>query len=178
LQIAALPLLIPEEVTMRTPWLVALAVSMLAAGSARAQGYPAEKIPDPPTSPRSNDAYEGKSAAGERIADQVADAIEDFIKEDSKLKGGPFLVYDPVDKVPLQLELVKVHADRIGSVGDGAYYACTDMRDPDEIEYDLDFFMKKTDEGFKATEVAVHKKSGQPRYGWKEDHGTWKKVKG
>ena len=162
---------------MRTSWLVALTVSLLAAGSALAQGYPAEKYPDPPSPPKSNDAYEGKSATGDRIADQVADAIEDFIKEDSKLKGGRFLVYDPVDKKPLQLELVKVHADRIGSVGDNAWYACTDMRDPDDIEYDLDFFMKKTDEGFKATQVAVHKKSGLARYDWKEDHGTWKKVK-
>ena len=162
---------------MRALWLASLVVFLFGTGSALAQGYPAEKYPDPPSSPKPSDSYEGKSANGDRIADQVADAIEDFIKEDSKLKGGPFLVYDPVDKKPLQLELVKVHADRIGSVGDNAYYACTDMRDPDEAEYDLDFFMKKTGEGFKATQVAVHKKSGQPRYSWKEDHGTWKKVK-
>ena len=162
---------------MRTTWRAALAVSMLAAGSALAQGYPTEKYSDPPATPRPNEPYEGKPATGERIADLVAEAIEDFIEEDSKLKGGAFLVYDPVDKKPILLELVKVHADRIGSVGDNAFYACTDMRDLDDAEYDLDFFMKKTDDGFKATQVAVHKKSGQARYGWKEDHGTWKKVK-
>ena len=162
---------------MRQPWLIAVAVSMLAAGTTLAQGYPTEQTPAPPSQPKSSDSYDSKSAPEGKSADQLADAIEDFIKDDSKLKGGRFLVYDPVDKKPLQLELVKVHTDRIGSVGDGVYYACTDMRDPDDTVYDLDFFMKKTDDGFKATEVTVHKKATQPRYGWQDDHGTWKKVK-
>jgi len=109
--------------------------------------------------------------------DGLADAIIGYVEMDSKLKGGYFLVYDGVDKKPLQLKLVKVHKDKLASLGDGVYFACTDMKASDGTLYDLDFFMKQTEHGMKTTEVAVHKKSGEPRYGWKEKDGIWKKVK-
>ena len=109
--------------------------------------------------------------------DGLAEAIIAYIEMDSELKGGFFLVYDGVDKKPLQLKLVKVHQDKLASLGDGVYFACTDMKASDGTLYDLDFFMKQTDHGLKTTEVAVHKKSGEPRYGWKETDGIWKKVK-
>ena len=109
--------------------------------------------------------------------DGLAEAIIGYIEMDSKLKGGYFLVYDSVDKKPLQLKLVKVHKDKLASLGDGLYFACTDMKASDGTLYDLDFFMMETDHGMKTTEVAVHKKSSKPRYGWKETDGIWKKVK-
>ena len=99
------------------------------------------------------------------------------MKQDSKLKGGYFLVYDTVDKKPLQLQLLKVHKDKLAALGDGVYFACSDMKAADGTLYDLDFFMKQTDNGFETTEVSVHKKSGKPRYGWKEADGIWGKVK-
>jgi hypothetical protein len=113
----------------------------------------------------------------EMTLDQLATAITDYIARDSKLKGGPFLVYDAVDKKPLQLELVLVHKDRLSSLGEGVYFACTDMKATDGTVYDLDFFMKKGDAGVETTEVSIHKKAGAPRYGWKEEAGVWKKVK-
>ncbi len=107
----------------------------------------------------------------------LAVAISGYIDEDSKLKGGFFLVFDTVDKKPLQLQLVKVHKDKLATLGDGLYFACTDMKAADGTVYDLDFFMKQSDEGFETTEVLVHKKSGEPRYGWKEVDGVWEQVK-
>jgi len=118
-----------------------------------------------------------KEEAGKLTLDELAEAITDYIEHDARLKGGFFLVYDAVDKKPLQLELVKVHKDKLATLGEGVYFACTDMKTPDGTVYDLDFFMKKTSHGVDATEVAVHKKSGTPRYGWKEEAGVWKKVK-
>ena len=109
--------------------------------------------------------------------DDLAEAIAGYIEKDSKLKGGYFLVYDGVDKKPLQLTLVKVHEDKLASLGDGLYFACTDMKASDGTLYDLDFFMMETDHGMKTKEVAIHKKSGEPRYGWKESDGVWSKVK-
>ena len=109
--------------------------------------------------------------------DGLAEAIVAYIDDDSKLKGGYFLVYDSRDKKPLQLNLVKVHIDKLASLGDGVYFACTDMKASDGTLYDLDFFMKQTDHGIVTTEVAIHKKSGKARYGWKETDGTWAKVK-
>lgn len=118
-----------------------------------------------------------KGAAAEPMTlDQLGDAITGYIAQDSRLKGGYFLVYDTVDKKPLALELVKVHKDRLATLGGDVYFACTDMKATDGTVYDLDFFMKKTEHGIETTEVAVHKKAGTPRYGWKEEGGVWKKV--
>ncbi len=103
-------------------------------------------------------------------------AITEYIDEDSKLKGGYFLVYDTVDKKPLQLQLLKVHEAKLATLGNGVYFACTDMKAASGTVYDLDFFMKQTDKGIETTEVTVHKKSGKPRYAWKEVDGIWKKV--
>jgi len=109
--------------------------------------------------------------------DQLADAITLYISQDSKLKGGYFLVYDTEDKKPLVLKLDKVHRERLSSLGGGVYFACTDMKTDDGMVYDLDFFMKRTPHGIETTEVSIHKKAGKPRYGWKDEDGVWKKVK-
>src|SRR5262245_35250442 len=108
--------------------------------------------------------------------DALADAITSYIKEDTKLKGGYFLVYDTVDKKPLALELDKVHREKLAGLGNGVFFACTDMKADDGTMYDLDFFMKQTGDKLKTTDVAVHKKAGVPRYNWKEEGGVWKKV--
>ena len=112
---------------------------------------------------------------GALTMDELDEAITGYVQHDTKLKGGYFLVYDAVDKKPLALELVKVHKDRLATLGDGVYFACTDMKSSDGTLYDLDFFMKKTDHGIETTEVDIHKKAGAARYGWKEVDGIWKK---
>ena len=116
-------------------------------------------------------------AASEMTLDALAAAITDYVKHDAMLKGGFFFVYDKVDKKPLQLQLMKVHTEKLASLGDGVYFACTDMKAADGTVYDLDFFMMQTAHGIETTEVSVHKKSGEARYGWKEEDGVWKKVK-
>jgi hypothetical protein len=109
--------------------------------------------------------------------DDLADAITLYIEQDSKLKGGYFLVYDAEEKKPLVLKLDKVHRERLAGLGGGVYFACTDMKSDGGVIYDLDFFMKQTANGIETTDVSVHKKAGKPRYGWKEENGVWKKVK-
>src|SRR5262245_4552666 len=109
--------------------------------------------------------------------DELADAITAYSTRDTKLKGGYFLVYDGEEKKPLLLKLDKVHKERLAGLGNGVYFACTDMKASDGVMYDLDFFMKKNADGIATTEVSVHKKAGKPRYGWKEEEGVWKKVK-
>ena len=117
-------------------------------------------------------------AASEMMLDALAVAITEYVERDAKLKGGFFLVYDTVDKKPLQLQLVKVHKDKLATLGDGVYFACTDMKAVDDgTVYDLDFFMMETDHGMEISEVTVHKKSGEPRYVWKEVDGVWTKDK-
>ena len=113
----------------------------------------------------------------EMTLDTLAEAITAYIQNDAKLKGGAFLILDPQTKGVLQLTLVQVHKERLASLGNGVYFACTDMKATDGTVYDLDFFMKQGEKGIETTEVAIHKQSGKPRYNWKEENGTWSKVK-
>jgi len=109
---------------------------------------------------------------------ELAKAIDGYIRADAALKGGSFLVFDTADKKVLQLSLVKVHEDKLAHLGNDVYFACTDMKAADGVVYDLDFMMQSSADGdLHASEIVVHKKSGVPRYGWKEEQGIWKRVK-
>jgi hypothetical protein len=76
----------------------------------------------------------------------------------------------------LALDLVRVHDDRLSSLGGGKYFACVDMKATDGKTYDIDFFMTGKPGDMKVTETSVHKINGKPLYNWKEEGGIWKKV--
>jgi hypothetical protein len=77
----------------------------------------------------------------------------------------------------LALDLVKVHDDRLSSLGSGKYFACVDMKATDGTIYDIDFFMAGQPGSMRVTETSVHKINGKPLYNWKEEGGVWKKVR-
>jgi hypothetical protein len=77
----------------------------------------------------------------------------------------------------LALDLVKVHDDRLSSLGSGKYFACVDMKATDGTIYDIDFFMAGQLGSMRVTETSVHKINGKPLYNWKEEGGVWKKVR-
>ncbi len=150
-----------------------VAAGLLVAASVLAQEHPKEhpKGGEHPEHPKDD------KAQSPMTMEELAQGIEAYIDQDSELKGGYFLVYDKVDKKPLLLTLVKIHEDKLASLGNGVYFACTDLENTDGVVYDLDFFMVRDDEGdVEETEVSVHKKAGVARYGWKEEKGVWKKV--
>ena len=76
----------------------------------------------------------------------------------------------------LALDLIRVHDDRLSSVGGGKYFACVDMKATDGKTYDIDFFMTGQPGNMKVTETSVHKINGKPLYNWKEVNGIWKRV--
>ncbi len=76
----------------------------------------------------------------------------------------------------LGLDLIRVHDDRLSSLGGGKYFACVDMKATDGKTYDIDFFMIGNPGSMKVTETSVHKVDGKPLYNWKEEGGVWKKV--
>jgi len=76
----------------------------------------------------------------------------------------------------LALDLIRVHDDRLSSLGGGKYFACVDMKAADGKTYDIDFFMTGQPGNMKVTETSVHKINGKPLYNWKEVNGIWKKV--
>lgn len=106
----------------------------------------------------------------------LSKAIHGYVESDSELKGGYFLVYDPVAKKALPLKLDKVHEDKLATLGGGVYFACADFKAPDGTVYDLDVFMKGKPGHLEPTDVSIHKVAGEPRYTWKEEGGVWKKV--
>jgi hypothetical protein len=76
----------------------------------------------------------------------------------------------------LALDLIRVHDDRVSSIGGGKYFACVDMKTTDGKAYDIDFFMTGQPGNMKVTETSVHKINGKALYNWKEVNGIWKKV--
>jgi len=76
----------------------------------------------------------------------------------------------------LAIDLVRVHNDRLSSLGGGKYFACVDMKAADGTVYDIDFFMAGQPGNMTVTETSVHKINGKPLYNWKEQNGVWKKV--
>ncbi|MFQ5875748.1 MAG: hypothetical protein ACE5JL_18375 [Dehalococcoidia bacterium] len=106
----------------------------------------------------------------------MAEAIEAYVKKETTLKGGFFLVYDDVAKKPLVLSLEKVHKQRLSKVGEDLYFACADLKTPKDKLYDLDIFMKGADKDhLEVTEITIHKEAGKERYTWFEKGGIWKK---
>ena len=110
-------------------------------------------------------------------AQAVGKAVAEFITSDVKLKGGKFLVFDGAANESLQLDLVKIHMDRLTGIGNDTYFACADFQASNGKVYDLDIFMfgKSADE-LGVTEIIVHKEEGAQRYGWQEKEGIWVKT--
>ena len=77
----------------------------------------------------------------------------------------------------LPLNLIKVHDDRLSSLGGDKYFACVDMKGTDGKIYDIDFFMALRPGQMKVTETSIHKINGKPLYNWKEENGVWKRVR-
>ena len=111
-------------------------------------------------------------------AQAVGESVAEFIARDAKLKGGKFMVYDGTAKEVLQLDLLKIHMDRLTGLGDDTYFACADFQASNGKVYDLDIFMNgETTDDLAVTEISVHKEDGAERYGWREEDGVWVKVK-
>ncbi|OGC75124.1 MAG: hypothetical protein A2145_02230 [candidate division Zixibacteria bacterium RBG_16_40_9] len=103
----------------------------------------------------------------------LAKAIKNYVEEDSKLKGGYFMIYDPTIKKSLELTLTKVHEDKLSQTGENVYFACSDFKASNGKMYDLDFFMKQGENSLMVTEISIHKEEGKPRYSWAEEKGLW-----
>jgi hypothetical protein len=115
-----------------------------------------------------------KDAAGAEVTTaEISAGIKKHIEAESKKDGKFHARHEGKD---LALTLVKVHDDRLSSLGDGKHFACVDMKAADGTTYDLDFFLAGKPGSMKVTETSVHKVNDKPFYDWKEEGGVWKKV--
>lgn len=116
------------------------------------------------------------SANKEGTLADISAGIKKHIEAENKKSsdGKMHLKYEGKDLV---LDLVKVHDDRLSSLGGGKYFACVDMKATDGTVYDIDFFLAGAANDMKVTDTSVHKISGKALYNWQEQKdGSWKKV--
>ena len=110
--------------------------------------------------------------------DELADTIEAYVKKESELHGGYFVVFDEKAGKELKLTLDKVHRKRLSKVGRNRYFACADFKTPEGKMYDLDVFMTGPDKDHLTfSKFMVHKEAGKERYTWYEQGGVWKTKK-
>ena len=88
------------------------------------------------------------------------------------------MVFDGLVNKVLQLDLLKIHMDRLTGLGNGTYFACADFQATNGKVYDLDIFMHgESAENMQVTEISIHKEEGVERYGWREKDGLWVKTR-
>jgi hypothetical protein len=108
--------------------------------------------------------------------DDIDAAIRSNIEEKAKASDGKFLVRDEVLEKTWELELVRVHKDRLQALADGRYFACVDFKAADGTMVDVDFFLKKDGDKLVVTDTSVHKINGKARYNYEEKDGVWVRV--
>ena len=104
-------------------------------------------------------------------------AIKDRIAEKAKANGGKLAVRDDVLNQTWQLELVKVHTDKLTQLDDKTYFACVDFKAADATAVDVDFYMKDDTGKLTLSDTTVHKVSGKPRFNYEKKGNFWERVK-
>jgi len=109
--------------------------------------------------------------------DSLEKAIKEKITEKSKEDGGTFKLHDDVLNKNWELDLVKVHRDKLTRLEDGRYFACVDMKSHggDDV-VDVDFFLTEKDGKLVFSDMTVHKVNGAARYGWEKKGDNWVKT--
>jgi hypothetical protein len=165
---------------MITRFIVATAVALFfsPATSSFAQEHPEHPTKKAETKKGEHPEHPKKGSEGKKVTkSEISIGIKKHISSESKNSSDKkfHVNYEGKD---LALGLVKVHDDRLSSLGEGKYFACVDMKATDGTAYDIDFFMAGKPGDMKVTETSVHKINGKPLYNWKEEGGVWKKVSG
>lgn len=105
--------------------------------------------------------------------ESVAKFLEDYAEKKTEAQGGWMKIPDEQAKGDLLLRLDKIHRERLAKTGKGTYFVCADFKTPKGKLYDLDFWVKDSEEGLSVTETTIHKEEGKPRYDWVEKDGIW-----
>lgn len=134
----------------------------------------AQEHPEHPTK-KAGGEHPSKGEAKAVSKADISAGIKKNIASESK-KSSDKKFHTNYEGKDLALDLIKVHDDRLSSLGEGKYFACVDMKATDGTTYDIDFFMSGKPGDMKVTETSVHKVNGKPLYNWKEEGGVWKKI--
>jgi hypothetical protein len=159
---------------MITRFIIAAAVALFFSPVGFAQEHPEHPKKKEETKKAEHPEHPKKGGKEVSTAEISAGIKKNIAAESKKSSDKKFHAnYEGKD---LALDLVKVHDDRLSSLGEGKYFACVDMKATGGTTYDIDFFMSGQPGDMKVIETSVHKVNGKPLYNWKEENGVWKKV--
>ncbi len=99
--------------------------SIILSGIVLVSNVCAAEHPDHPEHPEHPEHPTSKKV--EVSVQAVGKAVAEFVASDANLKGGKFLVFDITANEVLELDLVKIHMDRLTGVGNDTYFACADI---------------------------------------------------
>lgn len=111
---------------------------------------------------------------GEQAAvspEQVKEAILDYIRRDTELKGGYFLLWDDKEERVLKLDFSEFHK-KVNFLEDESYFMCVDFHAKEEKPdgsvttetLDIDFWLKQGENGrLDVIRIKVHKVDGVVR---------------
>jgi hypothetical protein len=109
----------------------------------------------------------GSKASMARIRKEYVNAVREYVKAKE-----PFVIHDDKLNKDWDLKLIRVHKDRIVSLGGNKFFACSDFKSVKKggkDRLDLDFFATKNPDGtWKVEKVLIHKVNGKPRYTWND----------
>jgi len=119
--------------------------------------------------------HAGKEHAGKAIkvsAKDIKAKIKSYIKKDTKMKGGSFLIFDDKLDKTWRLKFVKIH-DPVRIINDKTYFACMDFKEVGGKDVlDIDFWLEvhhKAKHHLKITAIKIHKLNGKARFTYKKD---------
>ncbi len=126
--------------------------------------------------PKEHPKQEHPKAAKPISTETLEKAIKEQIAEKAKANGGKFPVQDPLLKKTWQLELVRVHTDKLTQLDDKTYFACVDFKADDGTPVDVDFYMKNDNGKLTLADTTVHKVNGKPRFNYEKKGNFWERV--
>ena len=126
--------------------------------------------------PKQEHPKEHPKSAKKASTEDIDKAIREHIEKTAAASAGKFPVKDDVLKKTWDLELVKVHNDKLQALADGRYFACVDFKAADGTMVDVDFFLKKEGDALIVSDTTVHKINGKARYSYVEKDGVWSRV--
>jgi len=111
---------------------------------------------------------------GPTTIESVATFLEGYSEKKTAEHGGWMKIHDEKAVLDLDLKLDKIHRERLAKTGEDTYFVCADFKTPAGKIYDLDFWVKDSEDGLSVTETTIHKEEGKARYNWIEENGIWK----
>lgn len=90
---------------------------------------------------------------------QVKKAIEDYIAQDTQLRGA-FFLRDPRDGSVLRLSFDHLH-EHVSPAEGGTHSACVDFKDDSGKVYDVDVYVKQSGSTYQPAKLVLHKVNGE-----------------